>query len=77
MSTRPKHPDKKLERLLKEAEEQGWMVTKRPRGYFKMKCPKCPCGAHWTMVHLTPSQHYERNKRYWLVRETCWKGAPR
>jgi hypothetical protein len=75
VSPRPKHPDKQLERLLfREAEEQGWVVTKRPRGYFKLKRP---CGSHFTMVHLTPSEQYGRNKRQWLLRETCWKGASR
>ena len=69
--TRPKHQRKELEALLKEAEGQGWLVTRAGR-YFKLKCP-CP-EKHLTTVHLTPSNpRYELNKRKWLVRRTCWE----
>jgi len=71
MSPRPRHPRKELEQLLKDAERLGWTVTKTPGGYFKIKCP-CD-DHHWTMIHLTPSQAYERRKRRWLARETCWE----
>lgn len=72
--SRPKHQDQGLERVLREAEAQGWEVTKRPRRYFKMRC-SC-AEKHFKMVHLTPSsQNYERNLRAQLSRHTCWKEA--
>jgi hypothetical protein len=69
--TRPRHPRKELEALLKEAENQGWTVQRGGR-YFKLKCG-CPA-KHFTTLHLSPSDpRYERNKRHWLARMTCWK----
>jgi hypothetical protein len=68
---RPRHPRKELEALLRDAEAQGWRVT-RDRLYFKLRCP-C-AGKHFTTVHLTPSNpRYQLNKRRWLVRRTCWE----
>lgn len=68
---RPRHPDKDLEAVLRRAEEQEWEVTKRPRRYFKMKCP-CPT-KHMQTVHLTPGKAYLRNLLAELRRKTCWK----
>ena len=68
---RPKHPDKDLERLLREAERKRWRVEKRPNRYFKMKCP---CDAlHIKTVKLSPSNpYYEQQLRNQLRRTTCW-----
>lgn len=71
---RPRHPDKDLERVLREAESQRngpWRVD-RGKGYYRMWCP-CPA-KHKKTVRLTPSDpRYERNLRAWLRRETCWE----
>lgn len=77
MAQRPKHPDRGLELLLREAEGKGWRVSK-PAAYYKLLCP-CE-GKHKTMVHLTPDRNYEKKKRQWLTRNTCWaqrEGAER
>lgn len=72
--SRPKHPDKDLERLLKDAESQGWRVVKRKRAkYYKILCP-CPEQHFKLSIHMTPSDpQYERNLRYWLLKNTCWE----
>ncbi len=68
---RPRHPDKHLEALLKEAELRGWRVEKGKK-YYKMYCP-APCGQHLKTVKLTPSNpNYERECRNQLARATCW-----
>jgi hypothetical protein len=68
--TRPRHPDKKLEALLKYAEAKKWRVD-RPGAYFRLRCP---CGEHQRRLHLTPSDpNYELNARKWLERQPCWK----
>lgn len=66
---RPRHPRKDLEALLREAEGNGWRVTKGK--YYIMWCP---CALkHKRTVHLTPSDPgYVRNLLGWLRRETCW-----
>lgn len=70
MPTRPRHPDKDLERLLKDAEAQGWRVEKGS-GYFHLWCP-CE-DKHKSSVHLTPKKHYAKNLRKKLLRWTCWE----
>jgi hypothetical protein len=68
--TRPRHPDKDLERILKEAEDRGWRVERGKR-YYKIYCP-CP-EMHKKSVHLTPSDPgYRRNLLGQLGRATCW-----
>jgi hypothetical protein len=70
--SRPRHPVKELEAVLREAEDKSWRVTKGKK-YFKMKCP-C-AGKHMRTVHLSPSDpNYERNLRAWLGRQPCWTG---
>lgn len=72
MSKRPRHQNKHLEAVIRSSEKQGWTVTKRPRGYFKMKCP-CDQG-HVKTVHNSPSDpYYHRNLVAQLKRSTCWK----
>jgi hypothetical protein len=69
--SRPRHPIKELEAVLKEAEEKGWRVEKGKK-YFKMWCP-ASCGRHWKTVKLTPSGgDYLRNLIGQLNRSTCW-----
>jgi len=68
--TRPRHQDKDLEAVLRDAEVRDWQVTKDKK-YFKLWCP-CP-GQHRKTVHLTPSgSRYEMNLRKWLERQPCW-----
>jgi len=69
--TRPKHPNKELEEVLRSAENQGWRIQ-RGKAYFKMKCW---CDArHMKMVHITPSDpNYKRNLISYLGRSTCWR----
>lgn len=68
---RPRHPDKDLEAVLREAERKNWRVTKAKK-YYKMYCP-CPRKCKkW--VHLTPSDaNYTRNLLSELRRATCWE----
>ena len=74
MSSRPRHPDKDLEDVLRSLELQDWRVDKG-RKYYKTYCP---CGLHKKTVHLTPSgPRYMRNLVGWLARETCWEEGPR
>lgn len=68
--TRPRHPGKELEALLRHAEAHGWRADK-PSAYFRLRCP---CGSHQRRVHLTPSDpNYVLNARKWLERQPCWK----
>lgn len=73
MGNRPGHPKKDLEKLLKDVEAHGWRVS-RDKGYYKAYC-LCPA-KHKTYVHLSPSgADYEKNKRKWFERQTCWKAS--
>ncbi|QCR43420.1 hypothetical protein C1N91_07535 [Curtobacterium sp. SGAir0471] len=67
---RPRHPDKDVEKFLRDAEENHhWKFTKGKK-YFK---GKCPCGAHLKTVHLTPSNpNYLTNLRHYFARLDCW-----
>ena len=73
--TRPRHPDKELEDVLRRAEAQGWRVERRKK-YYKLYCP---CGfKHLKTVHLSPSDpNYLRNLIGALTRMGCWKEAAR
>jgi hypothetical protein len=69
---RPKHPNKELEKLIRDLEEADWKVTKG-RKYYRAKCP---CGGHQASIKLTPSNpNWTQEKRRHLERDTCWKGA--
>lgn len=68
---RPKHPNRDLEALLSRMEDKGWTISKRPRGYYKAKCP-CD-DKHMKTVHVTPSNpNYQKNLEAQLRRSTCW-----
>lgn len=67
---RPRHPNKDLERVLRDLEDEGWRVERRR--YF---VAFCPCGEHMKTIHLTPSSSgYERNLRAWIQRCPCTGG---
>lgn len=67
---RPKHNDKDLEQLLKEAEKKSWIVEGGGDTHFKMFCP---CGEDIKTVSTTPSSpNYEKRTRRFLERHTCW-----
>ena len=51
--SRPKHPNKELEAILRSLEGQGWRVT-RGGGYYKAYCPP-PHARCVKTVKLTPS----------------------
>jgi hypothetical protein len=71
--SRPRHPDKDIEAVLREAEAHGWRVE-RNKGYYKAKCP---CGRHanWS-IKLTPSNpNYAKNLAAWFQRQSCWEEA--
>ncbi len=71
MSPRQRHPDKDLERFLRELEGRGWRVVKG-RKYFKVKCG-C-ADLHMKTIHLTPSgRMYLLNLRRWFERQSCWE----
>jgi hypothetical protein len=70
--SRPKHPDRDLELLLRSLEGQGWTVEKG-RKYFKAKCGP-PHRACLKTIKLTPSDpNYARNLRGWFRRSGCWE----
>lgn len=68
--SRPRHPDKELELILKEAEDKGWRVG-RGNKYYKMYCP-C-ADQHTKTVKITPRSGYLRNLLGQLRRATCWE----
>lgn len=68
---RPRHPKPELEALIKDAEKQGWRVTKRKK-YYMARCP-CDNKCQET-VHLSPSDpNYARNKRGKMAKCDEWK----
>jgi hypothetical protein len=70
---RPRHRNKDLEAVLREAERKGWRIVKRGK-YYNMYCP-CP-SKHKKTVHCSPSNSdYEKNLRMQLKRATCWFGG--
>jgi hypothetical protein len=70
LPTRPRHPDKELEQVLKDAKARNWLVICK-QGYYKMFCP-CP-EKHKKNVALTPSgAYYVNHLRQWLQHYTCW-----
>ncbi|HEY9412275.1 MAG TPA: hypothetical protein VIP77_22035 [Jiangellaceae bacterium] len=71
MATRPRHPKKELEEVLKAAEDQGWRISKVSKYYMMW----CPCDdKHKKSVKITPSDpNYRRNLIGQLKRSTCWK----
>ena len=76
--SRPKHPDKDIEAVLREAEARDWTVY-RDKGYYKAKCP-CGDHANWS-IKLTPSNpNYAKNLTAknltaWFQRQSCWEEA--
>lgn len=74
MPGRPKHPDKDLEALLKEAENKGWRVTKGGNGHYKMYCP-CYLKCMKTVACTPSTTNYLKNLLKQLQRATCWGGA--
>jgi hypothetical protein len=74
LTGRPRHPSAELEGVLRQAEKQGWRVSKG-RKYFMMKCP-CP-DKHLKTVHLTPQQNYLKKLKARLKSDTCWREEDR
>jgi hypothetical protein len=68
---RPKHNDKDLENLLKEAENKNWRVDGGGNKHFKMFCP---CHEkHKKTIATTPSSgRYLQRTRTLLENQTCW-----
>ena len=69
MTSRPRHPKKEGEEILREAEAHGCTVKKGK--YFRVLCGQ---GCHMKSICLTPSSRYTfindiRNMRNW----PCWK----
>ncbi len=68
--SRPRHPRKELEQLLRDAEARDWRVDKKKRYY---RC-LCPCGDCMESVHLTPSDpNYPVNKRNKMEKCPEWE----
>jgi hypothetical protein len=66
---RPKHPKRKLEKVIRDAEDKGWRFRRGNTYYVGY----CPCGKHMKTVHLSPStSRYEMNLRKWFERN-CWE----
>lgn len=70
--SRPRHPDKDIEKFLKKAESRGWTFTRGKKYYMG----HCPCGEHLKTVHITPNQRYLGNLRKWMMKLDCWKEQP-
>ena len=70
--SRPRHPDKDIEKFLKRAERRGWVFEKCRKYYMG----KCPCGAHLKTVHLTPNKGYLGNLSRYVSRLVCWEESP-
>jgi hypothetical protein len=67
---RRRHPDKDIEKVLREAEAHRWKVIPG-KTYWKAKCP---CGQHanWS-IKLTPSgANYVKDLSKWFGRQSCW-----
>lgn len=61
------------EDVYKAAELVEWVIDETPtrNGYTKFKCP-ASCGVHQMWLHKTPSNpNHFREKRQWLLRQTC------
>lgn len=72
MGGTPKHQDKELRAVIKEAERKGWTVA-RGKKYYKLRC-SCGNPTHQKTVRLTPSNpNYEKNLRGWFKRTGCWE----
>jgi hypothetical protein len=71
---RPRHTDGDWEKLLRDAEERGWSVTKGQNYY------RCKCGCaekRWVQVQLTASSSRSLiNKRKQFERSQCWDADP-
>ncbi|SEN89313.1 hypothetical protein SAMN05660976_08549 [Nonomuraea pusilla] len=68
----PRHPNKEIREVLKEAEEQGWRVEPPKGRYWSIWCP-CE-DRHKSTIKISPSNpNYVRELRKKLNRETCWK----
>lgn len=70
MAPRQRHPNKDLERLLQDAEDRNWRITKG-NGYYMAWCP-CP-DKHKATVHLTPRRDYPKNRRRLFEKFPCWE----
>lgn len=69
--SRPRHPNKDLEQLLRDAERADWRIKKGGK-YYMCRCP-CP-DQHMEHIHLTPSDpNYEKNKRKKMSKCTAWR----
>ncbi len=68
---RPRHPNKELEAVLRDAESRRWRGERRKK-YYKMYCP-C-ADKHFKTVKLTPSgANYLKDLLGQLRRATCWE----
>ncbi|SCX03196.1 hypothetical protein SAMN05216534_0092 [Candidatus Aquiluna sp. UB-MaderosW2red] len=68
----PKHPNKDLEKLMRELDLANWIVVKRKK-YYRAECP---CGQHAKMIHMTPSSAYYVNQlRQFLRNRTCYENG--
>jgi hypothetical protein len=72
--SRPKHPRRELEAVLKEAEAKGWRVVQGGDQQFKMYCPN-PCRCIKTVRRTPSGSRYEKNLRMQLRARTCWGGG--
>lgn len=56
------------QRVIDAAAELGWTFTHSKKGYDKLKCP---CGAHLTWLHRTPSNPNYWNERIAHMQRVC------
>lgn len=66
--TRPRHPDKEIEDVLRQAENHGWTFG-LGNGYWK---GRCGCGTHLKSVAKTPSGGYYVNRLLQWFKRNCW-----
>lgn len=63
---------KEINKLIREAQKQGWRVKDKKKGYMLL----APDGEHSVMVHKTPSDHRWLDNTVTLMRQYGfkWKG---
>jgi hypothetical protein len=67
---RPRHPDKEIEAVLREAEAHRWRIEVGGKHFGKAKCG---CGQHMRTIHKTPSNPTAATQMLmWFKRQSCW-----
>lgn len=60
MSRRPKHVNDDIERVLREAEDRGWVFTLEKGGKFRGRC-RCGKHSHFIVQGAKPAHRTAQN----------------